>query len=227
MASTANDGATLRPLVWLAVLVLLVALPNICPAARPTENTALRPSLATGSLPAADGWAIVRIALPPDAADHYMQISIRDGRGGPRWVRTITPPATSALISLPYVQPSTLPPAQWPVTIGFRRLGDPWTLKAAAIPLPQTSSTSTFIIAMPNQLQRHLPAIAAWLQRLQPANAMAMPLMLSRQHLYSASPLLLAGCNAVVITRRIAHDLSPRRLAAMLCADVHLYYWGR
>ena len=226
-ASTAQCRATRSPIVWLTVFVLLVGVRSLCPAALATEQTTLRPSLATGSLPAPNGWAIVRIPLPPAAADHYLQISIRDGRGGPRWVRTVTPPATSALIALPYVQPSTLPPAQWPVTIGVRRIGKPWILQAAAISLPQPSSASTFIIAIPHRLQQHLPTIAAWLQELQPAHAMAMALLLSRQHLYSASPLVLAGCKAVVITRRIAHDMSPKRLAALLCADVHFYYWGR
>ncbi len=164
-------------------------------------------------------WACLRVSLPPSRGQP-IRVSVRDGRGGPSIVRTISPGRKAALFPLPFLQPNDLSSNTWPVRLTIRS------------PLGQTRRETISVFRPP--VGRGLIPIATsprtrhWLADL--GNAFA-PLVLAAmpvsQHQLLHTPVLaLAACRYLLLDSHSLRSIPFKRALALLSANIVLIYHG-
>ncbi|NNM87882.1 MAG: hypothetical protein HKL95_05125 [Phycisphaerae bacterium] len=185
--------------------------------AAPAHGPTIR--LACPIAPQAGQWACLRVFLPPTSGQ-LRRVSIRDGRGGPAIIRTISARRQAALFPLPFLQPNDLSAGSWPVRLTIATpAGQTWRATIAVFRLP--AGHGLIPIAT-------LPQTRHWLANLgntfTPLVLAAMPI--SQRQLLHTPVLALAACRYLLLNAHALRSIPLQRALALLSANIVLIYHG-
>jgi hypothetical protein len=220
-------------------LLLFVSLLLPQPVRADLRATLLSPSAGT------DGtWEIIQLSFrwpynTPGGgeAGEDLAITLQDARGGPVFARTLVPSIRNTasmagdlidvLIPFPLLAPSDLPRGQWPIRASVEAGGKRLEEAELVLSRMEGASDRDFRIVIPARTGAGTAGGGdpqpMW-SRLtdRPLVALAM----GREDILTGSPLLFAGCDALLVTPSLRGELTEARALALFNVGVRLVLAG-
>jgi hypothetical protein len=198
---------------FLGILLLAATATPAMGADTPDGRAAI--ALADHIVPHVNSWATLQIALPR-IAGRSISVAIEDGRGGPIVRRRLRIFRRHILMPLPYIAGAGGLGGNWPVIVKIGRAGKILRVLHLGVELPLAGATHAATIAVPHVMTSQFGALTkAFNRRL-------TPVFFSR-HQFALSPVLnLASCRWMLLSPATAHQLSHRRVMALLSLGVRL-----
>ena len=172
-------------------------------------------TLAGGDAPHVNSWATLRLTLPSMAGGN-ITVEIRDLRGGPTIRRRLAVFRRHLLMPMPYVIGAAGLGGNWPVIITVRHAGRRLRVLNLKVDLPLANSIHGAFVAVRHHMQSQVNALSAALGKP------LTPMVFSMRELAASPVLNFASCRWLLLDRTTAHELSRRRVLALLSLGVRL-----
>jgi len=143
-------------------------------------------------------------------------VDMRDLRGGPTISRRLAVFRRHLLMPMPYVIGAAGLGGNWPVIITVRHAGQRLRVLNLKVDLPLAKSLHGAFVAVRHHMQSKVNALSAALGKP------LTPMLFSMRELAASPVLNFASCRWLLLDRTTAHELSRRRVLALLSLGVRL-----